>query len=208
MMGKLSYLQAQLGQKKEEDKKTCAGCGIEKPLSDFWFTKRRTKSPRGEAKDYPDKYCIECSSKQRDDLAQNEKVYKIFYDGYCEITLKKGNIDVDRRSGEALLSDHDHITGEHRGMLGKNPNTALGHFGESIENVFNAWVYLLKQQLNNLIRTDQPRSYDSFEHYWDELSVLMDTDYKNRKKDTKKHLKFLWDNEQGINHARYNKLPL
>ena len=44
--------------------------------------------------------------------------------------------------GGRLRVDHDHVTGDNRGLLCMNCNTALGHFRDSIELMTEAIQYL------------------------------------------------------------------
>ena len=213
MMGKLSYMQQELGlvsdsSVKKEKEKECVGCGKLKPLSEYWNTKSRKPGVYAEEKKYPNKYCSDCQTLAKDMVEQNIKQYKTFEEGYCEITLVKGIPTKDRRSGKALLPDHCHKTGEHRGMLLKNPNTGLGHLQEDPDIVGSALFFLWKQPLNNRIKIGEPKSYETFEDYWSQLEPLLRSEFEKLMEKQKEHLNFLWDNGQGMNYARDNQLPL
>lgn len=54
------------------------------------------------------------------------------------------NIDEKETKHKKLVVDHNHKTGEVRGLLCHNCNCALGHFKDSIQILKNALNYLIK----------------------------------------------------------------
>ena len=107
--------------------KQCRSCGVEKPLTAFEDTR---------------KICTPCRSLQK-------KVTKF------GITIEEYNALFAKQEGccgicgahqseftKALAIDHDHKTGEVRGLLCMPCNTALGKFNDSPELLHSAIRYL------------------------------------------------------------------
>lgn len=61
--------------------------------------------------------------------------------GLCKICNKKTDI--------SLAVDHNHITGEVRGLLCFNCNAGLGQFKDNLDNVCSAYNYLLEYEAKN-----------------------------------------------------------
>jgi len=87
------------------------------------------------------------------------KKYKIIPEQYqemlnqqnhcCAICKKPENSTNSTNECKALAVDHDHDTGENRGLLCQKCNTALGSFKDSIENLKEAIKYLEYWQNNS-----------------------------------------------------------
>lgn len=65
-------------------------------------------------------------------------------DGVCAICERPEKV-IDPRNGriKALAVDHDHGTGDIRGLLCQNCNKGLGNLGDSVEILMAAAAYLI-----------------------------------------------------------------
>tara|TARA_B110000285_G_scaffold144405_1_gene161304 strand:- start:205 stop:591 length:387 start_codon:yes stop_codon:yes gene_type:complete len=122
--------------------KACGRCKIDKALEEFPRAKSNSEKRRS--------YCRVCAAEQMrvwrnknpDTYLKSryKRTYKITDTQYnklkkiqeCEICNKK----------TALHLDHNHKTGDYRGMLCINCNTALGGFKDNIKLLNNAIKYL------------------------------------------------------------------
>lgn len=107
--------------------KQCSSCGLEKHLSAFEPTRNK---------------CTLCRSMQKKVRKFNITVgdYNRMFaeqEGCCAICHKHQS-DFDK----ALAIDHDHKTGEVRGLLCMHCNTALGKFNDNTELLHSAIKYL------------------------------------------------------------------
>ena len=118
------------------DRKVCRLCGVEKPISEFYFRKD-SGHYRSECKE-----CLRRLSSFRSTGWTPEKYEEAYIkqDGRCAICGCKLNSSRYTR----FAGDHDHKTGKLRGLLCTNCNTALGLFKDSIERLEAAKAYLLK----------------------------------------------------------------
>jgi hypothetical protein len=118
--------------------KQCRSCGVEKPLSEYHIRRDNGKHRND---------CIEC---QRD--KKNEKQYKELYgislSDYDKLFEAQGGTCAfchlpqhDPRKNR-LCVDHDHETGEVRGLLCSNCNVGLGLFKDDERILINAIRYL------------------------------------------------------------------
>lgn len=120
----------------KDGKKDCRKCNKRKPLSDF-HTDNRMKSSG-----YVTSYCKECERRYR-----IEKVYGMPYEQYVTM-LKKQNYSClicEQKHDEtsvALAVDHNHNTGEVRGLLCRTCNAAIGALGDNVEGLQRAIEYL------------------------------------------------------------------
>ena len=124
--------------------KICLLCKVKKPLNDyyFWIDKR----PSRDSKKYYQSYCKTCINKRphsneygykwRENnpekwkdirLTHRLKVLGITRQQYDSL-LKKCFIC---SSKEGLCLDHNHITGEFRGLICHSCNKGLGHFRDN-----------------------------------------------------------------------------
>ena len=122
--------------------KKCKKCGKLLPIEDFY----RSKDHRGGHKNV----CKECTQLQtvmrRTGLTEIE--YRSLFEqqrGVCAICGKSeysrdtiGNI-------KQLSVDHDHVTGEIRGLLCNNCNRGLGFFQDNIDYLKSAIAFLTKE---------------------------------------------------------------
>jgi hypothetical protein len=131
--------------------KTCIKCNISKPLTEF----NTYKSIKGELKHkarckscqaiYQKRYLTkECPIKLR-----NRKLYArygITHDQYVSLLEKQNNAclicESPATSPTSLFVDHNHDTGEVRGLLCHHCNTALGLFKDSPQLLKKAVSYL------------------------------------------------------------------
>ena len=120
----------------DKDTKVCRLCGVEKPISEFYFRKD-SGHYRSECKE-----CLRKLSSFRKTgwtPEDYEEAY-IKQDGKCAICGCKLNSSRYTR----FAGDHDHRTGKLRGLLCTNCNTALGLFKDSIERLEMAKGYLIE----------------------------------------------------------------
>jgi len=133
----------------------CKGCGEERDSSEF-AEKQKVLRKTG-LKIYKSCYCTSCR-KARSKKYREKRPYSWIQTRYklskeeakywyersktsceiCGIAWKEGS--------EALCVDHDHITGEVRGILCKHCNHVLGHSRDSVEILSRAKIYLQVHQ--------------------------------------------------------------
>lgn len=132
--------------------KTCTSCKEIKPFSFFHkginykdgyrskckpcvsvYHKKRNKNPevkeRARANSYKTKYGI--TTNQYDEMLKQQN-------GVCKIC---GSAE-SKRGDHRLMVDHDHVTGEVRGLLCNPCNAAIGLLGDNISTLQNAINYL------------------------------------------------------------------
>ena len=74
-----------------------------------------------------------------------KKTYGISLEEYDRLaTLQNNCCKICNKYQDILHVDHDHVTGEVRGLLCLNCNTGLGLFSDSVETLNNAISYLKK----------------------------------------------------------------
>jgi hypothetical protein len=120
--------------------KTCTDCGVEKDETQF-----RKKH----------NFCKACyqaryNTPERQHAARVKHYYGITADQYAQMLAEQDNrcaICCQEQSGKRLAVDHDHATGQVRGLLCSNCNRALGLFGDSSVHLLSAYHYL--QKLND-----------------------------------------------------------
>jgi hypothetical protein len=130
--------------------KTCNTCGKDKPLEEYYR--------KG---GWPIINCQSCrsSGKAKQDFKKKAsqdffKKYGIDYDAYDRMfTEQQGCCAICKSpdpkgrwvgSSRAFCVDHNHATGEVRGLLCNACNQGLGNFFDNIENLERAIVYLSK----------------------------------------------------------------
>jgi len=137
----------------------CAECGEEKPATEEYFYRRRGKTPG---------LTIRCRECRRKDEARRRSVegyadkqrgyllklkFGISKEDYRRMLLgQKGACAIcrstdPRRAGVVHFAvDHDHDTGEVRGLLCHPCNTSLGLLQDSPEVILAAAAYLIKRK--------------------------------------------------------------
>lgn len=127
--------------------KHCPGCKISKEKS--LFSKSRNRHDGLSA------YCLSCNKKKRREWVKNnpEKHFASWLLRKYNLTLKEYNEILNKQNGmcaicntkENLCVDHDHKTGEIRGILCQSHNKAIGLFKDNKEILQSAIKYLDKQ---------------------------------------------------------------
>ena len=114
--------------------KKCTKCGIVKPITDFYF-RTDSKTYRRECKE-----CHKWTQTTRkfglDTLTFEKLLHK--QQGRCAIC----NNELNSSRYSRLSIDHNHTTGNIRGLLCTNCNTALGLLKENISVFERAIAYL------------------------------------------------------------------
>ena len=126
--------------------KTCAKCGEEKPIDQFPKDRR---SPSGVYS-----YCRVCSrEKTKQQRLKNPNAvreahlkgrYGLDIEQFTELLKAQDHKCAICGDETILCVDHDHKTGEVRGLLCHPCNLALGKLKDSIPNLKNAIRYLSK----------------------------------------------------------------
>lgn len=143
-----------------EDVWECPRCRREKPASEFYWTTGRGRSSY--CKRCQNKYTVENRQRVRDQ--SRRRIYGLTPGGYAARLKSQGGVcaicgrepEAPPRYGEpALHVDHDHATGEVRGLLCRACNQALGFFDDDIERLRRAVTYLSGYTLDaNLVERD------------------------------------------------------
>jgi hypothetical protein len=127
--------------------KTCVECGEEKPSDDFYFHRRACKPcvrehQRRFCATRPD-YHLARNLKQRYGISLDEYHSHItnqnFACAICEVELSTA---LAYKAKRAVVVDHNHETGEVRGVLCSKCNLVLGHARENTTILYKAIVYL------------------------------------------------------------------
>lgn len=139
--------------------KYCPDCGEHKPLADFWFYKKKG-TPRKYCKKHWMEREVAAARKRRiddPDLAREKRwkhslwtLYRIRADDYWRLWAQQGGVcaickqpNLNASGGEEKLCvDHDHESGEVRGLLCATDNLAIGQLKDSPERCYSAGAYL------------------------------------------------------------------
>ncbi len=123
--------------------KICKKCGKEKPRSEFYFDNT--------TKDGLSSYCKSCNSigawertlhhKYNLTVKQYELMLKS-QNGVCAICGQPETREDQNGRIKRLGVDHDHSTGDIRGLLCNKCNRMLGEFGDNSELLKKAALYL------------------------------------------------------------------
>jgi hypothetical protein len=138
--------------------KTCKNCLVEKPLDEF-YTHKRTKDGKGS-------WCKQClmvkTSEKRKDPIQKElwkeygrrsrlkRAYGITAEEYDAMVIAQSGVCAICKDGTAggrgpdsrLAVDHNHTTGEVRGLLCSMCNQGIGMFKDNPDFLQKAIDYL------------------------------------------------------------------
>lgn len=144
--------------------KTCVKCGETKPVSEFYPRYGSPGKTQGHCKAchylYTDSWrrrnldhtnvkgrVYQGASRHGLALAVYRELIKTLGDKCeaCGTSLKLHPGATERRT--ALQIDHDHATGEFRGVLCMNCNTALGLLDDDAERIANLAAYLRRKQI-------------------------------------------------------------
>ena len=112
--------------------KTCITCRNEHPTDFFYPGKNQ---------------CKDCK-KEAVRMRFLERKFGMTYDDFCEKERSQGGVCAicgkfeTHRRGQRLCVDHDHETGQVRGLLCHHCNTALGLLGDDVSNLEAAIRYL------------------------------------------------------------------
>ena len=118
--------------------KRCAYCREYKPFSEFTFKDKKKGLFNSRCKECKSAYRL---SKEHDVPFEELRVYMKDIHA-CQIC--EGSFDVLRK-----CLDHDHKTGEIRGVLCNKCNAGVGLLGDSMEAVEKALAYLYNVKMKN-----------------------------------------------------------
>lgn len=132
--------------------KQCNKCGEEKPLDEFPFRKSAKDGRRNECRVCSRVYHKAFSDKNRTNIRHKarERALKDRYN----LTPQDVKVILEEQQGSCCICgcdiskkpyvDHNHATGEVRGLLCNKCNRGLGYFNDSVANLNNAIDYLNK----------------------------------------------------------------
>ena len=127
--------------------KTCPKCGEEKPTDDFYFQRRACKPCVRE-----DQRRFRDSQPDYNHARNLQRRYGLSVDGYqtllanqnfacpiCEVEISN---TIEYKGKRPVAVDHNHETGDVRGILCSMCNLMLGHARENTSILYRAIVYL------------------------------------------------------------------
>ena len=139
-------------------KKMCTVCKVAKPFEDFYYGYKAKKQRDIVHKKYPHARCKECDharvrvyhKNNRDKTTRQQRIshrrskYGITEEQYNNMILSQNNLCAicNNPSSKTLHIDHDHKTGEVRGLLCSNCNMGMGFFKDNTVFLNNAIQYL------------------------------------------------------------------
>jgi hypothetical protein len=116
--------------------KPCICCGVEKSLNEYSY-----KLDHHDKRSNTCKVCTNIQSKHRNYLKKTVRPKP----NICECCGKSILEESRNRKPKPLYLDHDHKTGEFRGWICHDCNTALARAGDNLEGVMNLVRYLEKK---------------------------------------------------------------
>jgi hypothetical protein len=118
--------------------KVCSKCHQEKPIDAFRNEKSRNwrVASKDQVKEYRREECKDCERRLAKQLRAVKKT----------APPKPDKCDCCHTITDALVVDHDHISGKFRGWLCRSCNIGIGKLGDNIEGVQNAINYLKKNE--------------------------------------------------------------
>ena len=119
-------------------KKTCTKCEVEKPLDKFEKNRNVCKACRNDS----------AKKTQKHRSWKYQTKYGMTLEDYDTLHFRQGGCcaicgtDTPGGPGERFQVDHNHDTGEVRGLLWNNCNRGLGHLKDSPTIISKALTYL------------------------------------------------------------------
>lgn len=129
-------------EKHSDTHKTCSICGKKKLRSDFHTNSAKKNK-------YTASYCKKCNKFYRASVkfgVSVKEIKKLLKPGRCSVCLRKDRI---------LVIDHNHDTGEIRGVLCRQCNSALGLLGDDPVWVSVLLEYMVQQDPTALLRVQE-----------------------------------------------------
>ena len=118
--------------------KTCSRCRVDKEAKEY----HSNRSKKDGLADYC-KVCIKEYKKPRRRNDELKSTYGITEDDYnAMVSEQEGACKICSKKFCRLYVDHDHKTGNVRGLLCHSCNVGLGHFFDNISTLTNAIKYL------------------------------------------------------------------
>ena len=132
--------------------KRCTKCGEEKPLSNFHNERRSSDGVTARCKPCTSNYGKAWRQAKGNNYHRTQR-YGITPDEYVEMLEEQlhtcaccGSSNPKRKAG--FVIDHDHATGQIRGLLCHSCNIGIGQLGDSIDGLTKALDYLRKHYDN------------------------------------------------------------
>lgn len=130
--------------------KVCSKCGETKNVSEFHKDKRTgdgykcwCQECRYEKLNKPTKYGIPRSSKEYNRVHHLDITYGLSLEDWHELLDKQNGVcAICGESFDKLCVDHDHKTGQVRGLLCDKCNKGLGQFNDDVNKLARAIQYL------------------------------------------------------------------